>query len=120
MRMETAFVLTSGRATLKPAEDALAPVSDVFQEAWHAQTLAAAHALEQAGAFTKSAWAAALGAALRRAEEHGATDTEETYYLAALEALEALAPVSQSDLEARKRAWENAYRRTPHGSPVSL
>lgn len=105
---------------MKRPEDALAPVNEVFQEAWHAQTLAAAHALEQAGSFTKSAWAKALGAALRRAEQRDAPDTEETYYLAALDALEDLAPLSQSDLEARKRAWEDAYRRTPHGAPVEL
>lgn len=98
----------------------MAPRADVFQEAWHAQTLAAAHSLEQAGIFTKSAWAEELGAALKRAEERGAPDTEETYYLAALEALETLAPLSQGELDARKLAWEDAYRRTAHGDPVTL
>lgn len=28
--------------------------------------------------------------------------------------------VSPDELSARKRAWEEAYRRTPHGRPVSL
>lgn len=96
------------------------PVADVFQEAWHAQTLAAAHAFEKAGSFTKSEWAEALGAALARAQVSGAPDTEETYYLAALEALETLAPMSKADLETRKQAWEDAYLRTPHGLPVTL
>lgn len=105
---------------MKLPDDALAPRAEVFQEAWHAQTLAAAHGFEQAGAFSKNEWAEALGAALNGAEERGAPDTEETYYLAALEALEALAPISRADLEARKRAWEAAYRRTPHGEPVEL
>ena len=105
---------------MKRADDPLGPRTQVFQEAWHAQTLAAAHALEQSGSFTKAEWAAALGAALRRAEAAGAPDTEETYYLAALEALEALAPMTQADLDARKTAWEEAYLRTPHGQPVVL
>ena len=105
---------------MKRPDDALAPVAPVFQEAWHAQTLAAAHALEQAGSFSKREWAETLGAALAQAEARGAPDTEETYYLAALQALETLAPMDQSELEARKKAWEQAYLSTPHGSPVTL
>ncbi len=120
MRKATAFVSIFGRVILKCADDALMPLADVFQEAWHAQTLAAAHAFEQAGSFSKGEWADALGAALRRAECSGAPDTEETYYLAALEALEALAPLAKDDLVTRKQAWEEAYLRTPHGSPVTL
>jgi nitrile hydratase accessory protein len=105
---------------LKHPDDPLVPRTPVFQEAWHAQTLAAAHALEQAGSFTKSEWAKALGASLRRAEAAGAPDTEETYYLAALEALECLAPMTDDDLVARKKAWKAAYLSTPHGQPVTL
>lgn len=105
---------------MKRPDDPLGPCTAVFREAWHAQTLAAAHALEQAGSFTKAEWAAALGAALKRAAEAGAADSEETYYLAALEALEALAPMTQADLDARKAAWEEAYLHTPHGQPVAL
>ena len=98
---------------MKRPEDALQPVEPVFQEAWHAQTLAAAHALEQAGSFSKEAWAQTLGAALAEADARGAPDTEETYYLAALKALETLAPMAQSELESRKKAWEQAYLSTP-------
>ena len=105
---------------MKRPEDPLAPRTPVFQEAWHAQTLAAVHALEQAGSFTKSEWASALGAALKLAQESGAPDTEETYYLAALEALETLVPIALADLEARKKAWTDAYLSTPHGQPVEL
>lgn len=109
-----------GRRILKHPENALAPYGPVFKEGWHAQTLASAYALEQAGSFTASEWASALGAALAEAEAHGAPDTEETYYLCALTALEALAPMLRSELEARKKAWEQAYLNTPHGSPVAL
>lgn len=118
--MVTVFASIYGRRILKRPDDALAPVAPVFQEAWHAQTLAAAYALEQAGSFSKADWAQALGAALAQADADGAPDTEETYYLAALQALETLAPMAQSELEARKKAWEKAYLSTPHGSPVSL
>ena len=105
---------------MKFPDDALSPRNTAFHEAWHAQTLAAAHAFTQAGCFTAAQWADALGAALQRAASAAAPDTEETYYLAALEALEQLAPIAQSDLEMRKAAWEDAYHRTPHGQPVTL
>lgn len=105
---------------MKLPDDALSPRTPIFQEAWHAQTLAAAHALIQAGSFTAGQWADALGAALQRADAAQAPDTEETYFLSALAALEQLAPIEQSDLESRKAEWEDAYRRTPHGQPVAL
>ena len=101
-------------------EDPLAPRGKVFAEPWHAQVLANAHALVRAGAFSADDWAAALGSALKRAKAAAKPDTEETYYLAALEALEHLGPIEPSDLSDRKNDWEAAYRRTPHGKPVNL
>ncbi len=103
-----------------PPEDPLAPRGDVFAEPWHAQVLANAHALIRAGQISASEWAEALGAALARAEEEGAADTDETYYLAALEALETVGPLDQATLSDRKSEWEAAYRRTAHGKPVVL
>ncbi len=105
---------------MKLPEDALAPLTGVFAEPWHAQTLAAAHGLIRAGHITPTEWAKALGAALAEAEARGAPDTEETYYLSALSALEGLAPLNETELAARKADWEAAYRRTPHGKPVRL
>ncbi len=101
-------------------EDPLAPRGKAFAEPWHAQVLANAHALVRAGAFSADDWAQALGTALKRAENAGEPDTEETYYLAALEALENLGPLEEKDLSDRKKDWEAAYRRTPHGKPVNL
>ncbi|MEL6801610.1 MAG: hypothetical protein AAFO80_17195 [Pseudomonadota bacterium] len=101
-------------------DDPLAPKEDVFSEPWHAQVLASAHAMVRAGHMTSTEWAGALGAALRRAEAAGAPDTETTYYLAALDALEGLVPVPAEDLETRKAEWAQAYRETPHGQPVVL
>lgn len=108
---------------LRP-EDPLAPRGPAFSEGWHAQVLALADGLIQAGYFTPDMWAQALGAALKQAEMSGAPDTEETYYRSALSALEALSNqetgISSKDLAERKSAWEEAYRRTPHGRPVTL
>ena len=111
---------TCGRVILKKPDDLLAPRDQVFAEPWHAQTLAAAFALVKAGHLTAGEWAEALGAELARAEAEAKPDTEETYYLAALEALEKVTPIEQSELVARKSDWESAYRNTPHGKPVVL
>ena len=105
---------------MQAPDDPLAPVGHHFAEPWHAQTLATAHALIRAGHLTQSDWAAALGAALEDATASGAPDTEETYYLCALKALETVSPLDDLALADRKSAWEAAYRRTPHGQPVTL
>ena len=105
---------------MQTPDDPLAPVGHRFAEPWHAQTLATAHALIRAGHLTQTDWANALGAALRRAEARAAPDTEDTYYLAALEALETVTPLDPGTLARRKTDWEAAYRRTPHGQPVML
>lgn len=105
-------------------EDPLAPPRPTFSEPWHAQVLALADTFVKAGHFSAGDWAEALGAALAAAEQRGAPDTEDTYYTCALSALEALsaaqAGIDASDQAARKQAWEDAYRRTPHGKPVRL
>ena len=95
-----------------------------FAEPWHAQVLAIANGLAEAGLFSRSDWAAALGAALRRAEAAGGPDDDTTYYAAALAALEGLvaerSPEAGGSLEGRVEAWRRAYLRTPHGKPVEL
>lgn len=82
-----------------------------------------AAAMIKAGQFSQTQWAQALGAALKDAEAAGAPDTDEVYYLAALIALEGLSAdngVGSDEQAERKSAWEEAYRRTPHGAPVQL
>ena len=95
-----------------------------FAEPWHAQVLAIANGLAEAGLFSRGDWAAALGAALRRAEAAGEPDNDATYYAAALAALEGLvaerSPEAGGSLEGRVEAWRRAYLRTPHGKPVEL
>ena len=103
--------------------DPLAPPGRIA-EPWQLETLALANALIEAGRLTPGDWAEALGAALAQAAANGAPDTEDTYYRAALTALERLAcartPLTESALAARKAAWKDAYRATPHGQPVTL
>ena len=100
--------------------DPLAPLGHSFAEPWHAQVLACAQALIRAGHLDPNGWAKALGAALKDAEAKGAPDTEGTYYLAALNALEKVSPLSLQELSTRRSDWEKAYHRTPHGQPVML
>ena len=105
---------------MKAPEDPMAPFGHCFAEPWHAQVLASAQALIRAGHLDPNDWAKALGAALKDAEEKAAPDTEETYYLAALTALESVTPIDADVLATRKSDWETAYRKTPHGQPVIL
>lgn len=103
-------------------DDPLAPPKPAFDEPWQAQVLALADNMVRAGHFSATDWAEALGAALREAEIGGAPDNLETYYTAALTALERLsedhAAISSVDRRQRRVEWEDAYRRTPHGKPV--
>ena len=91
----------------------------VFAEPWQAQAFALAVRLSEQGYFTWSEWAATLAEELK-----GAADDGSHYYdhwLAALESLVAAKGLADpSALEARKEAWAEAYRRTPHGKPVEL
>ena len=105
-------------------DDPLAPPEPRFAEPWHAQVLAVTDALVTGGHVTATQWAEALGAELESARARNAPDTDETYYLAALSALERLTdqetPLTLDDMARRKDAWADAYRRTPHGQPVVL
>lgn len=96
----------------------------VFDEQWQAQVLAMADALIAEGQFSASEWSETLGAELKTAEAAGAADTSETYYNAALRALETLlarhATVSPDEMENRRSAWARAYEATAHGEPVEL
>lgn len=105
-------------------ENPLAPPEPDFEYPWQAQALALADSLVEAGHFTKTDWAEALGVALKSAEQAGTPDTLETYYNAVLSALEALTEtftdITLETRQQRRAAWEAAYLRTPHGKPVAL
>jgi nitrile hydratase accessory protein len=96
----------------------------VFAEPWQAQAFALAVKLSEQGHFTWKEWAAALAAELKSAADGGEPDDGSHYYdhwLAALERLlTARALTDPAALLARKEAWADAYRHTPHGKPVEL
>jgi nitrile hydratase accessory protein len=96
----------------------------VFTEPWQAQAFALAVELSGQGHFTWKEWAAALAHELKTAADRGEPDDGSHYYhhwLAALEALVTSKGLTDvTSLTTRKHAWEDAYRHTPHGSPVEL
>jgi nitrile hydratase accessory protein len=96
----------------------------VFAEPWQATAFALAVRLSAQGHFTGKEWAAVLGEEIKIDAERGAPDDGSRYYhcwLAALERLVVAKGLSDvAALLARKEAWAEAYRRTPHGMPVDL
>lgn len=96
----------------------------VFAEPWQAQAFAMAVQLSSKGYFTWNEWAAALAEELKSAADRGDPDDGTRYYehwLAALERLVTAKQLSNPDeMLARKDAWADAYRHTPHGQPVAL
>ncbi len=90
----------------------------IFQEGWHAQVIALAFNLVEQGQFTNAQWSESLGAELAEAKKRDEPDNPETYYRAALAALEGL--LSTHSVDDRTEAWRKAYLRTPHGQPVQL
>ena len=96
----------------------------VFAEPWEAQAFALAVELSAQGHFSWKEWATALAAELTAAAGRGEADDGSRYYvhwLTALERLHAAKGITDPvALTARKDAWAEAYRRTPHGRPVEL
>jgi nitrile hydratase accessory protein len=96
----------------------------VFAEPWQAQAFALAVKLSEQGHFTWKEWAAALAEELKAAADRGEPDDGSHYYehwLATLERLVTARGLSDTEaLHARKEAWADAYRHTPHGKPVEL
>jgi nitrile hydratase accessory protein len=96
----------------------------MFAEPWQAQAFAMAVKLSEQGHFTWKEWAAALAEEIKAAADRGEPDDGSHYYhcwLAALERLVAEKGLADSrTLHARKEAWADAYRHTPHGKPVEL
>lgn len=91
-----------------------------FAEPWQAGAFALAVQLSNAGYFTWPEWTAALAEEL---QAHPDPDGS-AYYQHWLHTLERLVAAkgltTPSEMEARKEAWADAYRHTPHGKPVEL
>jgi nitrile hydratase accessory protein len=96
----------------------------VFRAPWEAQAFAMAVMLHQRGHFTWTEWAARLAEEIVAARGRGEPDDGRRYYhywLAALEKLVAAKRIVPADeLRARRDAWEEAARNTPHGQPIVL
>ena len=96
----------------------------VFAEPWQAQAFALAVKLVEQGQFTWKEWTETLGEELQSASNRGEPDDGSHYYehwLATLERLVTAKGLTDSvALLARKQAWAEAYRHTPHGKPIEL
>jgi len=96
----------------------------VFAEPWEAQAFALAVKLSEQGHFTWKEWASTLADELKAAANRGEPDDGSRYYHHWLAALERLATAKgltdSAAMLARKEAWADAYRHTPHGKPVEL
>jgi nitrile hydratase accessory protein len=96
----------------------------VFAEPWQAQAFALAVKLSEQGHFTWKEWAAGLAEELQAAARRGEPDDGSRYYEHWLTALERLVTAKgltdQNALLTRRQAWADAYRTTPHGTPVEL
>lgn len=102
-------------------QDAEGPV---FKAPWEAQAFAMTLALYERQFFTWAEWASTLSQAIRDAQMAGDPDTGETYYEHWLVALERITTskglVTDKLLVQRKKEWEDAAARTPHGQPIEL
>ncbi len=95
------------------------PSDPIFAEPWQAQAFALAVKLSEQGHFTWKEWTKALAAELKDANDDGSHYYE--HWLAALERLVAAKGLTDpAAMLARKEAWAEAYRHTPHGKPVEL
>jgi nitrile hydratase accessory protein len=96
----------------------------VFRAPWEAQAFAMAVMLHERGHFTWTEWAGRLADEIAAAADRGETDDGKRYYHYWLTALEKLVAdkriVLADELNARRDAWEEAARNTPHGQPIVL
>lgn len=95
-----------------------------FAEPWQARAFAIAVVASRQGCFTWSEWTQALGRELQRAADADSRIAAASYFDCWLSALQSLlvggGAIGQAELHERRHAWEDAYRSTPHGKPVSL
>jgi nitrile hydratase accessory protein len=90
----------------------------VFAEPWQAQAFALTIDLCEARLFTWAEWVATLAGVLKEAGDSG---EYYEHWLVALERISlAKGLTDTASLDGRKQAWADAYRRTPHGKPVTL
>jgi len=111
---------------LTPSEDAadLTPeTGPAFAEPWQARAFAVVVLASERGCFSWPEWTHALGRELQAAADDAQT-TAAGYFDCWLAALQSLLVgkglLGRGEVLARREAWEDAYRRTPHGVAVTL
>jgi nitrile hydratase accessory protein len=88
-----------------------------FAEPWQARAFALTILASRRGCFTWPEWTHMLGRELQTAAD---ADYFECWLCALQSLLVGKGAVGQGELGDRRHAWEDAYRRTPHGVPVNL
>ena len=98
--------------------------SPQFNEPWQAQVFALAVSLSEAGLFSWQEWTDELSFTILKAQEFGDPDLGSTYYQHWLKTLERMLTskevLDQTSILQRKKIWEEAYLRTPHGQPIKI
>ena len=96
----------------------------VFSEPWEAQAFAIVVALSDRGYFSWEEWSNTLAEVISRAEAAGGPSDGSDYYVNWVTALEQILKcknlADDLSLASLKAEWEQAYKLTPHGKPVSL
>ncbi len=111
---------------MTPSDEAPDPAQSdaAFTEAWQARAFAVAVLVSRHGCFTWSEWTRALGRELQGLPDGMPQVGHAGYFDCWLSALQSLLAdkgvVAHGELLARKDAWEDAYRRTPHGLAVRI
>lgn len=104
--------------------DRLQPNDAELTEPWHAEALALAIALVEVGHITQAKWSSTLNDEIETARAAGDPADGMTYYTHVLASLERLVAeqglLTAATLGQRRLDWAEAYRRTPHGKPVTL
>jgi nitrile hydratase accessory protein len=95
-----------------------------FAEPWQARAFALAILASRRGCFTWAEWTQALGRELQAGSSAQSRLGDAHYFDCWLRTLQGLlvgkGAIGPTELRACRDAWEDAYRRTPHGVPVSL
>jgi nitrile hydratase accessory protein len=104
-----------------PDHDKPSAEPPLFDAPWQAEAFALVVHLQRTGSFSWGDWTQALSREIAAAGEAADGALYYEHWLAALEGLVTGRGLSEAGaLAARKEAWAAAYRRTPHGRPVSL
>lgn len=88
-----------------------------FEEPWQAQLFALTVAMNEAGHFTWSEWAATFGPMVQEAP---ATAYWHIWSDALIAMLDACRVAQADEIQAIAAQWQAAARATPHGQPIEL